>query len=207
MKKHILILVSLALCIVFATCEKPEPKPEPITLTFFSRDIVIDLGSTNADVLEFVIASDNSTVSVWGIDYDKVGEQEATFKTENISVKKKVYVKTDKLAGDYELTIDGDPSMYSCSISQSATDYNKIRINGDLFGIGSNFSVDAFGQGDTLTMEEFNFELEWGEEVPVTGVGSFEKLESGVYQVKEMTLTVTFAADDKEVFELTFMKQ
>jgi len=56
-------------------------------------------------------------------------------------------------------------------------------------------------------MEEFNFELEWGEEVPVTGVGSFEKLESGVYQVKEMTLTVTFAADDKEVFELTFMKQ
>ncbi|MFA7401374.1 MAG: hypothetical protein WCZ21_02440 [Bacteroidales bacterium] len=214
MKKHILILVSLALCIVFATCEKPEPKPEskpqpepgPVTLTF-SEKIIIDLGSSDENVLEFVTASDNSAVSVSGIDYDKAGEQEGTFKTGDVRVKKKVYVKTDKLAGDYELTIDGDPSRYSCSISQSATDYNKIRINGDLFGIGSNFSVDAFGQGDTLTMEEFNFELEWGEEVPVTGVGSFEKLESGVYQVKEMTLTVTFAADDKEVFELTFMKQ
>jgi hypothetical protein len=32
-------------------------------------------------------------------------------------------------------------------------------------------------------------------------------LESGVYQVKEITISVTFAADDIEEFVLTFTKK
>lgn len=144
MKRRIFTLASIALLFAFTSCEKPEPEPEPepepVTLTF-SGDIVIDLGSTDADVLEFVTASDKSEVSVSGIDYDKVGEQEATFKTGDVTEKKAVKVKADKLAGTYyiswynkddqEMTGGEDPA-WKIKLT-IGSEYNQIKIPSTIY--------------------------------------------------------------------------
>lgn len=204
MKKQILILASLALCFAFTACEKPEPEPEPVTLTFFPRDIVIDLGSTDADVLEFVIASDNSKVSVSGIDYDKAGEQEGTFKTVDVNNKKKVYVKTDKLSGDYEYFMVEYQESFLCKVHQSEIVYNKIIIENFL---DLDVNATALVEGDSLTLDTLSVQLGYDYPTVITGKGSFEKLEDGVYQIKDISFTVTYTADDIEVFELIFTKK
>ena len=62
MKKSILTLAVLAF--LFTSCEKPE---EEVKLTF-SGDIMIELGSSDEDVLAFVSASDGSAVTISRID-------------------------------------------------------------------------------------------------------------------------------------------
>ena len=51
----------------------------------FTGDIMLDLGSSDQDVLKYVSASDGSSVSVSGINFDLVGEQKATFKTGEVN--------------------------------------------------------------------------------------------------------------------------
>lgn len=201
MRKGILCLAAVALLAVFSTSCNPD------VIITAPESIEIELGSTDADVLKDVTASSKDEVTVTGVNYDHAGEQTATFAAGDATLDKVVKVKTTKLAGDYEFTMDEDPAKYSCDINQSETDYNKINIKGNLLPEMGEITISAFGQKDVLTVEEFNVELEGGVKIPVTGVGSFEKLESGVYQVKEITISVTFAADDIEEFVLTFTKK
>ena len=95
MKKSILTLAVLAF--LFTSCEK-------VKLTF-SGDIMIELGSSDEDVLAFVSASDGSAVTVSGIDYNKAGEQTATFKAGNTTETKQVKVKANELAGRYNIAV------------------------------------------------------------------------------------------------------
>ena len=135
MKRRIFTLASIALLFAFISCEKPEPEPEPepVTLTF-SGDIVIDLGSTDADVLAFVTASDKSEVTVSGIDYEKAGEQTATFKAGDVTETKTVKVKADAMAGRYYISVftsDGQECTQGdgWGIVIAAGDaYNQIKI-------------------------------------------------------------------------------
>ncbi|MFA7401370.1 MAG: hypothetical protein GX612_00225 [Bacteroidales bacterium] len=200
MRKGILCLAVVALLAVFPTSCKPD-----VVITA-PESIEIELGSTDADVLKDVTASSKDEVTVTGVNYDHAGEQTATFAAGDATLDKVVKVKTTKLAGTYEFTIDDSAALISCTITQSETDYNKININGNLLGLGE-LMISAFGQGNVLTMEEFEMELTGGDKVPVTGVGSFEKLESGVYQVKEMTITVTYGVGDTEEYVLAFEKK
>ena len=46
-------------------------------MTFTSEEIMIDLGSRDKDVCQFVKVTDNAPITVSGIDYDKVGSYQA----------------------------------------------------------------------------------------------------------------------------------
>ena len=98
MRKSIVVLTSIILIITSSACKKE------VKLSF-SGDIMLDLGSSDQDVLKYVSASDGSSVSVSGIDYDLVGEQIATFTTGEVSETKSVKIKSDKLAGLYEISV------------------------------------------------------------------------------------------------------
>ena len=60
---------------------------------------MIELGSSDEDVLAFR-APDGSAVTVSGIDYNKAGEQTATFKAGNTTETKQVKVKANELVED-----------------------------------------------------------------------------------------------------------
>ncbi|NLE63895.1 MAG: hypothetical protein GX612_08675 [Bacteroidales bacterium] len=154
MKRRIFTLASIALLFAFISCEKPEPEPEPepVTLTF-SGDIVIDLGSTDADVLAFVTASDKSEVSVSGIDYDKVGEQEATFKTGDVTEKKAVKVKANKIAGTYLIAINNETQTMRQGTYEVETtsDYNKLSIKGIPEWFGATEIIFTFDKDGVTT--------------------------------------------------------
>ena len=105
----------------------------------FSDDIIVDLGATDADVLEFVTASDGSTVTVTGVDYEKVGEQTATFKAGDVTETKSVKIKADKLAGTYQikiLTLDNQPLRQGTFEVSTTDNYNELSLLGiaDWFG-------------------------------------------------------------------------
>lgn len=167
--------------------------------------IEIELGSTDADVLFGVEASNGDKVTVTGINYDHAGEQTATFAAGDVTLDKVVCVKTSNLAGDYEYTIDQLPEILGCEIKQSNTVYNKIIIS-DFLGLYGH-DATALCQGSEITLDPLNLELEGGETAIITGKGSFEKLARGVYQVKEMRVTVTYSPIDLvEEYVLTFEK-
>ena len=129
MKKSILTLAVLAF--LFTSCEKSE---EEVKLTF-SGDIMIELGSSDEDVLAFVSASDGSAVTVSGIDYNKAGEQTATFKAGNTTETKQVKVIADKLAGRYNIAVySSDGSLMTTGDGWAmkileGDNYNQIKIS------------------------------------------------------------------------------
>jgi hypothetical protein len=98
MRKSVVVLTSIILIFASSACKKE------VTLSF-TGDIMLDLGNSEQDVLKYVSASDGSSVSVSGIDYDFVGEQKATFTTGEVSETKSVKIKADKLAGLYEISV------------------------------------------------------------------------------------------------------
>ena len=117
MKKSILSLAAVAVFCLFMTSCEPDVTFEGI------NDIVVDLGSTDADVLAGVTASNDAEVTVTRIDYDKAGEHNAIFTAKDATAEAVVKIKTDKLAGDYEytMTIDGEeePGVAQIEIKQS----------------------------------------------------------------------------------------
>ncbi|MDD3280613.1 MAG: hypothetical protein PHC83_03485 [Bacteroidales bacterium] len=130
MKKSIFAVIAVFFMLAFYSCKKE------VTLTF-SEDIIIDLGSTDEDVLKFVSASDGSTVNVSGIDYDLVGEQTATFKAGDVSETKVVKIKSDKLAGLYQISvfITEENNEYELTVGEGwlitltkGSNYNQINI-------------------------------------------------------------------------------
>ena len=70
--KRMYILI-LAAMLLLPGCKKET------SLTFTNDDIIVDLGSSDADVLKYVSASDKSEIRVSGIDYDKAGLQQGLF--------------------------------------------------------------------------------------------------------------------------------
>ncbi|MDD2623053.1 MAG: hypothetical protein WC142_03385 [Bacteroidales bacterium] len=98
MRKSVVVLTSIILIFASSACKKE------VKLSF-TGDIMLDLGSSDQDVLKYVSASDGSSVSVSGINFDLVGEQKATFKTGEVSETKSVKIKADKLAGLYEISV------------------------------------------------------------------------------------------------------
>ncbi len=134
MKKRIFAFAMLAFLFTFISCTKPEPEPEKVTLTF-SGDIILDLGSTDADVLEFVTASDGSAVTVTGIDYDKPGEQTATFKTGDVTENKSVKINSAGMAGRYYISVFASNGS-ECTTGEGwvmkileGDEYNQIKIS------------------------------------------------------------------------------
>ena len=196
MKKSILSLAAIAVFGLFMTSCEPDVTFEGI------NDIVVDLGSTDADVLAGVTASNDAEVTVTGIDYDKAGEHNAIFTAKDATAEAVVKIKTDKLAGDYEytMTIDGEeePGVAQIEIKQSSTTYNKILIEKYL----ANASIEAVCNGTDITIDEFNISVDYEGETytaKVTGTGNFVKLEGGNYAVEKITLTNKW--DDGDVTE------
>ena len=200
MKKSILSLAAVAVFGLFMTSCEPDVTFEGI------NDIVVDLGSTDADVLAGVTASNDAEVTVTGIDYDKAGEHNAIFTAKDATAEAVVKIKTDKLAGDYEytMTIDGDeePGVEQIEIKQSSTTYNKILIEKYL----ANASIEAVCNGTDITIDEFNISVE-GETytAKVTGIGNFVKLEGGSYAIEQITFTLvwSFGETSVEVLDCT----
>ena len=161
MKKRDLILITLVVCGVLFSCNRE-------VVLNYSGDIMIDLGSTDKNVLAYVSASDGSEVSVSGIDYELVGEQIATFKVGDKNEKKAVKIKSDKLTGMYEISIflmDGDKEYKLTSGKwlmeiTKGSQYNQINIP-DTTEKGTSIFIDAgalvvtFNGKDSATIPSF----------------------------------------------------
>lgn len=195
MKKGILSLAVVALLGFFMNSCTPE-------VLFEGMDkVVVDLGSTDADVLAFVTVSSGKDITVTGIDYDKAGPQTATFTAKDETEDAVIKIKTDKLSGSYEYSVVGNQGISSATITQSATVYNNILIGGFL----ENASLEATCVGNILTFKSTN--LTAGEFTGVlNGTGVFEKVGT-TYQVKDVTLTSVWSDGETEVLALTFTKK
>lgn len=169
MKKRILILITFVIGGVFFSCNRE------VILTYIDN-IVIDLGSTEEDVLAYVSASDGSAVSVSGIDYDLVGEQMATFTAGDKSEKKSVKIKSDKLAGMYEISIFlmAEDKEYELTYGDGwlmeitkGSQYNQINIP-DTIETGTPIFIDAgtlvvtFNGKDSATIPGFTGDFNFG---------------------------------------------
>ena len=93
-KKSILYLFFAV--IALTSCNKEK------VMTFSTEEIMIDLGSSDKDVCQFVKVTDNAPITVSGIDYDKVGSYQAVFTSGDLQETRTVKVRADKLAGTYE---------------------------------------------------------------------------------------------------------
>ncbi|MBQ2489921.1 MAG: hypothetical protein II525_08955 [Bacteroidales bacterium] len=93
-KKSILYLFFAV--IALTSCKKEQE------MTFTSEEIMIDLGSSDKDVFQFVKVTDNAPITISGIDYDKVGSYQALFTSGDLKETRTVKVRADKLAGTYE---------------------------------------------------------------------------------------------------------
>ena len=169
MKKRILILITFVIGGVFFSCNRE------VILTYIDN-IVIDLGSTEEDVLAYVSASDGSAVSVSGIDYDLVGEQMATFTADDKSEKKSVKIKSDKLAGMYRMSVfllnEGEeynltPGNGWLMEITKGSQYNQINIP-DTIETGTPIFIDAgtlvvtFNGKDSATIPGFTGDFNFG---------------------------------------------
>lgn len=96
--KRMYILI-LAAMLLFPGCKKET------SLTFTNDDIIVDLGSSDADVLKYVSASDGSKITVSGIDYDKAGLQQGIFSANGTQTAHDVKICTDKLTGEYSFKL------------------------------------------------------------------------------------------------------
>ena len=202
MRKGILLLAAVAFLATFNSCQ-----PEVIITT--PEEITIDLGSNDAAVLAGVEASNKDEVTVSGINYDHAGEQTATFAAGDVTLEKVIKVKTDKLAGQYSYkrTIDGDldSEIYSCTVTQSTTLFNKIIVSDLLDGVGGS----AVCQGAAFTLDAFNVEVPDLGKAAVTGTGTFEKLDGGNYQISTAEITIDFEDASREswLIEIEFTKE
>lgn len=198
MKKSILSLAAVALLGLFMASCTPE-------VTFSNADnIIVDLGSTDADVLLDVEASNGKEVTVTGINYDEAGEHNATFTAGDATYDAVVKIKTDKLAGAYEFTwtIDGqaDPTVYASTIQQSATVYNKILISDIIDG-----NVSAVCSGTDFTVEETSLSAD-GVTGTLTGTGTFVK-DGENYKIATASITIAWSDGITNEIEVTFTKQ
>jgi hypothetical protein len=171
MKKQIFTTLSIAFIassLVFTSCKKDDL--DAPTLTLLGADATIDLGDTYVDA--GATANDandgNITTSITKtgtVDATKVGTYTLTYAVSDkagnaaTEVKRTVKVKSDKLAGVYNVsdvvtgstpTSGNGTYTYSVTVSQSSTDYNKIILAG-FMGIAS-ASATATINGSVITV-------------------------------------------------------
>ncbi len=156
MKKSISIVLTVMI-VALASCRKDT------TLIFTTDELSVDLGSTDSDVLQFVKASDGSEVTVSGIDYGKVGLQQAVFKAGPASETRPVKVRADRLAGRYQwcisvLDIDGtyfqlsEPGMDWYWNFSKGNAFNQILIPDSAYSPYSKKMEHIFGNEGALTL-------------------------------------------------------
>ena len=124
-------MLAAAAMVLFSSCNKDNE----VSITFTSDNIMVDLGSSGSDLAKFAKASDGSAVTVSGVDFDKVGEQTATFKAGSASVDKTVKVSAKRLAGSYRIHVKDSAGTkeltegngWKLNITPGA-DYNQIDI-------------------------------------------------------------------------------
>ena len=194
-------MLAAAAMVLFSSCNKEEE----VTISFTSDNIMVDLGSSNADLAKYAKASDNSSVTVSGVDFDKVGEQTATFKAGSASVDKTVKVSAKKLAGNYRIhVLDSAGSQelttgngWRLDITPGA-EYNQIDIptvvgNNQIFADVDKLTVtfkDGKGSIPNYTGSKYLFVSGEGHTVKFQNV-TYEKNAEGMYALKEFTLKLS----------------
>lgn len=193
MKKSILTLAVLAF--LFTSCEKPE---EEVKLTF-SGDIMIELGSSDEDVLAFVSASDGSAVTVSGIDYNKAGEQTATFKAGNTTETKQVKVKANELAGRYNIAVfSSDGSLMTEGTGWTmkileGDNYNQIKISSTIetgdktIFTDTEYLVVTFNGKDEPEIDTYNGGILF-QSKPPTAEWEFSEIEYGLNETGKYSM-------------------
>ncbi|HPX59293.1 MAG TPA: hypothetical protein PLL02_02560 [Bacteroidales bacterium] len=193
MKKSILTLAVLAF--LFTSCEKPE---EEVKLTF-SGDIMIELGSSDEDVLAFVSASDGSAVTVSGIDYNKAGEQTATFKAGNTTETKQVKVKANELAGRYNIAVfssDGSEMTQGDGWAMKILEgdnYNQIKISSTIetgdktIFTHTEYLVVTFNGKDEPKIDTYNGGILF-QTTPPTAEWEFSEIEYGLNETGKYSM-------------------
>lgn len=214
MKKQIVLaaLVLFTSSVVLTSCSKDEESPV-ITLTggteqSFDLGLAVDAGSSVADNKDdgLTATSDFATV----VKKDEVNTYVVTYtatdESDNVeTVTKTVKVKSDLLAGIYTATdiVSGalNPTNngtfgYDMTVSQSATDYNKILFSN--FG-GFNASVYAIVLGTTFTIP--------AQVMSVPGIGSINVSGSGTYNgaTKKVT-SINYTTDGYGNGSVTLVK-
>lgn len=172
MKKNILVLgaIAIATASVFTSCKKDDTTPPELALNG-DAEISINLGDTYNDA--GVTATDDRdkdiqsrVVTTGTVDNTKCGTYIITYNVSDeagnpaTEVKRTVKVKSDKLAGTYNVsdvvTGANPPSgngtyTYVVTVTQSTSEYNKILIS-NFGGFGTGVSVYAYVEGSNITI-------------------------------------------------------
>jgi len=223
MKRRIFTLVIIAILVAFASCEKEPSDKDNVTLTF-SDEIIIDLGSSDEDVLAFVSASDNSTVSVSGINYNMPGEHMATFTTGKVSEKKAVKIKADKLAGTYYIAwysmddqklTEGDDEAWKIKIT-AGDQYNQIKIPSTIYSEQHTFFPDfnelvvSFDAKEGASIPDFRGKFAFMS-TPAEANFSFTDIEFGLVDGKYAIQSFKMEAEEPDYtdfyYTASFVKQ
>ncbi len=152
-KKSILYLFFAV--IALTSCNKEK------VMTFSTEEIMIDLGSSDKEVCQFVKVTDDAPITVSGIDYDKVGSYQAVFTSGDLQEIRTVKVRADRLAGEYGWIVSilekdgtvfplGD-EMWGWNFSKGEN-YNQIVIPDSAHSPWTNKMEHVFGNVGALTL-------------------------------------------------------
>ena len=191
-------MLAAAAMVLFSSCNKDNE----VSITFTSDNIMVDLGSSGSDLAKFAKASDGSAVTVSGVDFDKVGEQTATFKAGSASVDKTVKVSAKRLAGSYRIHVKDSAGTkeltegngWKLNITPGA-EYNQIDIptvvgeNKIFEGIDKLTVTFKDGKGSipNYTGPKYLFVGGEGHTVKFQNI-TYEKNSDGMYALKGFTL-------------------
>lgn len=142
---------------------------EKVTFIYARDIIVLDLGSTEEDLLALVSASDGSKVSVSDINLNHVGEQNALFRAGKARERKAIRIRANKLAGLYKLSLidnrtkDTMISRWEINITRDSA-YNQLYIpdsslNGYRIFIGPGKLIIKFNGNGSVYMPGYIGEI------------------------------------------------
>ena len=193
-------MLAAAAMVLFSSCNKDNE----VSITFTSDNIMVDMGSSGSDLAKFAKASDGSAVTVSGVDFDKVGEQTATFKAGSASVDKTVKVSAKRLAGSYRIHVTDSAGTkeltegngWKLNITPGA-DYNQIDIptvvgENNIFEGVDKLTVtfkDGKGSIPNYTGPKYLFVGGEGHTVKFQNI-TYEKNSEGMYALKGFTLKI-----------------
>ena len=140
---------------------------EKVTFIYARDIIVLDLGSTEEDLLALVSASDGSKVSVSDINLNHVGEQKALFRAGKARERKAIRIRANNLAGLYKMSIisheDTLINGWEIKISRDSA-YNQLYIpdsslNGYRIFIGPGKLIIKFNGNGSVYMPGYIGEI------------------------------------------------
>ena len=214
MKKSILSLTAMAMLFAFTSCSSDDVTAPELTVPAEALE-EIDLGDEDAAMLG-VTAEDKTDGDVTElidiINLDNAGEVTLTYSVADdagnkASKDRAATIKTDKLAGAYDISVSidgGEPTVYDGVVQQSSTVYNKILISDIIDG-----NIGAICQGTGFTVESVS--VDFGEglgSATLTGTGTFKET-NGVFSVETADITADFENEliPNWTITVTFVKQ